>query len=84
MSRGSESATKWNSSGVMLWQQLAAIARAFRWAFILKNSRYSRQSAKPPYTDKEEQGEGEGGRERQRGEGTGARRERDKNRMKGR
>lgn len=46
---GRESATKWNSSGVMLWQQLAAIAKAFLWALMLKNSRYRRQSASPPY-----------------------------------
>lgn len=46
---GRESATKWNSSGVMLWQQFAAMANAFRWALMLKNSRYRRQSASPPW-----------------------------------
>ena len=54
VSNGKESATKLNSSGVMLWQQLAAMARAFLWALMLKNSKYSRQSASPPYVGRDE------------------------------
>uniref|UniRef100_A0A6B0V1A2 Uncharacterized protein n=1 Tax=Ixodes ricinus TaxID=34613 RepID=A0A6B0V1A2_IXORI len=45
--RATESPTRGNSSGPRLWQQLAAMVRAARWALIEKKSRYVRQADTP-------------------------------------
>lgn len=46
-----ESLTRWNSSGVKFWQQLAVIESAARCAFIEKKSRYVRHADTPRWKE---------------------------------